>query len=288
MSLFTKVTKLLLALAADDSQVVTAATTPAQNDKTKKLATTEWIHPLARHGQCRLSVVSGTSLKLSRYNGACLIINSTVEQIPAVGVTIANTGLTASTLYYVYAYMNSGTMTLELSATGHSTHTDGVEIKTGDATRTLVGMIFTNASTPGQFVDAGEVRTLANWFNRRDIHAATATISDQTNNTAALEELTGGRAYVCSWADEAVEIAIVGSVHSNTAGNVVHTTSAGIDGASSGAQTIATTYAASVDLPAYARAIIHPAEGMHYGLAMGKVSTGTGTWSFGTQMKTRA
>ncbi|MEB2654919.1 hypothetical protein SOP89_26500, partial [Pseudomonas siliginis] len=105
------------------------------------------------HGQCRLSYVSGTQLKLSPYNGNNLIINGVPQQIPSAGVTLANTGLAASTKYYVYAYMNAGTMTLEAVTTAHATGTNGVEQKSGDATRTLVGMILTDGSTPGQFVD---------------------------------------------------------------------------------------------------------------------------------------
>ncbi|MBR7551793.1 hypothetical protein KC220_24955, partial [Mycobacterium tuberculosis] len=83
------------------------------------------------HGQCRLSYVSGTQLKLSPYNGNNLIINGVPQQIPSAGVTLANTGLAASTKYYVYAYMNAGTMTLEAVTTAHATGTNGVEQKSG-------------------------------------------------------------------------------------------------------------------------------------------------------------
>lgn len=43
MSLFTRVTKLLLSLTASDTQDVTAANTPTAGDNTKKLATTEFV-----------------------------------------------------------------------------------------------------------------------------------------------------------------------------------------------------------------------------------------------------
>jgi len=87
----------------------------------------------AHNGQCRLSVVSTTSLKLAPLDGSQLMIAGIPQNIPSAGVTITNSGLAASTLYYVYAYMNSGTMTLELSATGHATDANtGIEIKSGD------------------------------------------------------------------------------------------------------------------------------------------------------------
>src|SRR5690349_16921436 len=62
-------------------------------------------------GQCRL-VKSGANLVLQRFQGLWLTINGVVQAIPAAGVSLAPTGLTASTNYNIYAYMNSGTMTL--------------------------------------------------------------------------------------------------------------------------------------------------------------------------------
>jgi hypothetical protein len=56
--------------------------------------------------------------------------------------------------YYVYACMNSGAMALDLSTTGHATDSSaanyGTEIKSGGPTRTLAGMIYTGAGTPGR------------------------------------------------------------------------------------------------------------------------------------------
>jgi hypothetical protein len=84
--------------------------------------------------------------------------------VPSAGVTISNAGLAASTVYYVYARMSGGAMALELSTTGH-TPTNGVETKTGDTTRTLVGMVRTNASS--QFVDDATNICVLSFFNRR-------------------------------------------------------------------------------------------------------------------------
>jgi hypothetical protein len=81
--------------------------TPAQNDNSTKLATTAWGNGIAAHGQCRLGATTSTSLTLNQYNGCNIIINGTVQQIPAVGVTISNAGLVAQAVYYVYAFMNA-------------------------------------------------------------------------------------------------------------------------------------------------------------------------------------
>jgi hypothetical protein len=116
-------------------------------------------------GQCRLSVTNTTTLTLSPYNGNLLTINDTVYQVPNAGVTLSNSGLLAGVIYYIYAYINSGTMTLEASTTAYSAGgTTRMMVKNGDVTRTLVGMVFTNPSV--NFVDSTTERYLANWFNR--------------------------------------------------------------------------------------------------------------------------
>lgn len=205
--------------------------------------------------------------------------------VPAAGVTAANTGLAVSTLYYVYAYMNAGAMALELSTTTHATHTNGVEIKNGDSSRTLAGMIYTTAT--GQFADDYTNRYCLNWFNRRDIIGASTTTIGSTASTASFAELnSAGRVNFLSWADEGVDAAVVGSVQNSSAGNTLHTTSPGVDGPG-GAQVGATTYAASISVTAYGRYVYNVTEGQHYASAWGKVSQGTGTWNYGVQLKIR-
>jgi len=78
-------------------------------------------------------------------------------------VTTSNGGLSASTLYYVYAADSSGTI-LEFSTTAPTTDTTfGVRIKTGDATRTLVGRVVTTSAS--QFVnDAAVAIGVVSWF----------------------------------------------------------------------------------------------------------------------------
>lgn len=123
----------------------------------------------ALHGQCRLTK-SGANLLLSPLNGNKLIINGTAQAVPSAGVTLAPTGLSAGTNYYIYAWMNAGTMTLEASTTTHAKDaTTGVEIKNGDATRTLVGLV--RVVTGPAFADSATQRNVVSWFNqpRRNI-----------------------------------------------------------------------------------------------------------------------
>ncbi|UIN20790.1 hypothetical protein [Herbaspirillum frisingense] len=119
--------------------------------------------PATVFGQCRLTQ-SGGNLKLSPFNGNRLTINGQAQVIPSAGITLAATSLTPSTLYYVYAYMNSGTMTLEASTTAHATDANtGVEIKSGDSSRTLVGMA--RPITGPAWQDTAAQRFVRSWFN---------------------------------------------------------------------------------------------------------------------------
>lgn len=112
-------------------------------------------------GQCVLTK-SGTSLKLAPANGNLLTINGVPQVVPSAGITLAPPA-TNNTSYYIYAYMNSGTMTLEASTTANVTDsTTGMEVKSGDATRTLVGLARTVSSA---WVDTDALRYVRSWFN---------------------------------------------------------------------------------------------------------------------------
>lgn len=118
--------------------------------------------------QCRL-VKSGANLLLQPYNGNRLMINGIAQTIPSSGVSFAATGLTAGTTYFIYAYMNGSTMALEASTTGHSADTaTGMEVKTGDSSRTLVGMARPVLARRGRMTSS------SGWSYRGSIGAAWA------------------------------------------------------------------------------------------------------------------
>ena len=164
----------------------------------------------AAHGQCRLAYVSATSIKLSPVNGRNLVIDGQLQKVPSAGITISNSGLSASTLYYVYAIMSGGSMALELSTTGHSTN-NGVETKTGDTSRTLVGMVRTNASS--QFVDDATNLCVLSFFNRRRKLGQAKFTANRTVAASAgvfAEVNTEIRVNFLTWADDPVRQAICG------------------------------------------------------------------------------
>ena len=134
------------------------------------------------HGQCRLVYGSASQVSLERFNGpGGLIINGAMEQIPAIGVAATNSGLSADTTYYVYAFMNAGVMELELSTTVPDA-LDGIAIKTGDSTRTLVGIVRPNAV--GDFTNIPNRRFVRSWFNEGLLTGGGSFTSASTTGTS--------------------------------------------------------------------------------------------------------
>lgn len=105
-----------------------------------------------------LAWTSTTALTLSPVHDAMLWIDGTNYPIPA-GLTLSNGGLSASAFYYVYAYASAGTIVLEASATGYTLAGNGIPQKSGDATRTLLGVLATDAASHFYFMG------VASWFN---------------------------------------------------------------------------------------------------------------------------
>jgi hypothetical protein len=126
---------------------------------------------------------SGSNLVFCPHKGNSIVINGTIYTIPNSCVSLAATGLTASTYYYIYAYSNSGALTLEASATGHTTNSAyGYEQKTGDATRALVGAAYVTAG--GAFADTAAQRFVVSWFNRQPKRCINNFTADRTQSTA--------------------------------------------------------------------------------------------------------
>lgn len=179
--------------------------------------------------QCELTK-SGTDLKLSPKNGNILTINGNDYEIPDAGVTLAATGLTGGH-YYIYAYMSSGTMTLEASATGHSTSSTagnkGNEIKTGDNSRTLVGMAYSSAAA-WTYTEASML--VRSWANRRcNAGRAWLTANRTTASTTPAEIDTEIRVNYLLWADESV-IANFTATAGNSTANIATYAAIGFDG----------------------------------------------------------
>lgn len=236
------------------------------------------------HGQCQLIYVSTTSIKLSPFNGNNLVIAGTPRKLPTSGVTLTNAGMAVSTLYYIYAYWTGTTIALEFSATSHvADATTGVEAKSGDSTRTLVGMLYTNPSA--QFTDGATSRLVASWFHRKSVGGGVTTSGTITFSSVSSAEIsTSVRVLFLNWANEAVDIKATGQYTNNTATQSVAIT-AFVDGSAYG--NICGSYIPSngVGMSFASTNSVKPdgsylTEGMHTAQIYGSVTAGTGQTTY--------
>lgn len=243
------------------------------------------------HGQCRLTK-SGANLLLSPHNGNKLVINGVTQTIPDAGVSLAPTGLTAG-FYYIYAYMSGATMTLEASTTARATSTTtankGVEIKSGDDTRTLVGAAYSNAAA---WTDTAASRLVLSWFNRRAISGRSWLTANRTTTSTSIAEInTEARVRFLNWADEAVSANACGSASNSTAFQNTQM-AVGWDGVAviGGVASQANTTATSINsLAASSVAAVGQLTeaALHYVVLGGAVSANTGTYTGGADNASR-
>jgi hypothetical protein len=178
--------------------------------------------PTRSPGGGKFSWVSTTQCALKPANGNLLQINGALYPIPAGGVTITNAGLAASTLYYAYAFINNtGAMALEFSTTGHSTAATGsnvgIEVKNGDPTRSLVGMVVTDPGT--LFQDTSRNRQVRSWFNDRGTIAfGNDGTNISTGSTVFVELDAAARCTAAVWAGEVFHAEVRGTGTNNTGG----------------------------------------------------------------------
>lgn len=237
------------------------------------------------YGQCRLKL-SGANLVLTPFNGNLLTIAGTPRPVPDAGVSLAATGLTPSTNYFIYAYMNSGVMTLEASATGHATSTTagnkGTEIKSGDDTRSLVG--FARVVSGPAWVDSDAQRFVRTWFNDggAETKNTISTVSRPTISTASpsFSEIDSSyRIETLLWAGERWVIDGAGGGWLGAAGAVYF--AAGVDSTSTPEQggcfgnSSASGVVVSLGLSSVKAGL---SEGYHYATMLGAVSSNTATY----------
>lgn len=128
----------------------------------------------------RLVRVNVSTLRYEPFNGGWIRVNGTDHPIPASGITAQRTvayldggimgALAANTFYRVYVFWRdaSNRFELEFSLVPHVTSSTsgnvGTEIKQGDDTRTLVGIVYTG--TPFGFYNDERYRWIRSWLNR--------------------------------------------------------------------------------------------------------------------------
>lgn len=270
-----------------DGLVYIATATNTNQNPVTDLSNTYWkraFQDSSAHGQCRLVITSSTAIKLNPYDGNGLIIAGTSRKIPAAGVSLTNSGMAINTLYYIYAFWTGTAISLEFSTTGHSPDsTTSVEIKTGDSTRTLVGMVYTNASS--QFSDGPAARLVASWFNRRAVGGGVTTSGSINFSSVSSSEIsTAVRVQFLSWGIDAVDIKATGQYTNNTATQSVAVT-AYVDSVAYGnicgsyipSNGVGMAFASSNSLTPLGAYL---SEGFHTAQVFGSVTAGTGTVTY--------
>ena len=228
-------------------------------------------------GQVQLTK-SGSNLLLSPYAGNLVTINSKVYAVPDAGITLGTGGLAASTVYYIYAYDNSGTLTLEASATAYATQAGtGIKSKNGDVTRTLVGLARTDGSTA--WADSVTQRFVRSWFNNPGVALLNSFSADRTFSSAGYTEINSEiRIEFLVWTGETMHVnaAPVVAIGSGSSAHV----SIGFDGATAEDVWSETTNQAasstifSLPVTLYRSGL---GEGYHYATLLGKSSGSTQT-----------
>ena len=241
-------------------------------------------------GNCRLTKSAASTLLLSPYNGDALLIQGTIRTIPSAGASLTLSGLTANTLYYVYAFWSGTAVTLEASTTGHTTDTTyGNEIKTGDATRSLVGMFYATTTTDTE--DTASQRYVASWFNPTCRLLTGSTLAAVNTSSTTFIELgvsttaTNGRIEFVKFASQPGEVFFQGVV-SNATVSVYTLTNVAVDNTVNAFSDLnlfnndnpAVIGPFNVGVPVVSTSVF--TEGRHYVIPLGSVnSTGPGSWT---------
>lgn len=225
-------------------QFTTGTPGTAVFDGTNWLVVLEKVN-VAPTGQGRLTLPAA-NLVFSPYNGNRITINGKYEAIPSAGVSLAPAGTAANTTYYIYAFMTAGVMTLEFSTTTHATDTTtGVEIKSGDATRSLVGMARTTAGSA--WTNTATSRFVISWFNRKEVNAFFPLTGDIATSAGGYTEINSTyRINLLVWSGELVESVHTGGMNISTigSGSISLTAIAGTVGLTAGILDGATSFTA--------------------------------------------
>lgn len=172
---------------------------------------------LGQPGECRL-VKSGDNLVLLPYNGNRIGINGVLYTIPSSGISLSPSAFTIGQVYYIYIYNSSGTLTLEGSQTSHAADTTtGYEIKSGDATRSLVGMagVIDSGGNTRAWVDSSSQRFVLSWFNQR-MKVARGDQGGSTSSSSYVEINSSNRAEFLVWANTTAKWLAAGYMYNNT------------------------------------------------------------------------
>jgi hypothetical protein len=130
-----------------------------------------------------VGVISGSVI--GTYN------NASIDKVP--GKVLA-----PNTTYFVYVYMAASVMTMDFSLTGHvEDPTYGNEVHAADPSRSLVGMVHTDAN--GKFVGSANSQMTLSWCNRVRLGVIQMIDNDSTESPTLVEANNAHRIEWLQW-----------------------------------------------------------------------------------------
>jgi hypothetical protein len=166
-----------------------------------------------------LELSAANTLRLNGYGNKRVFINGTQRAIGTMP-TVSGSGA-AGTIQYVYAYWNTTDVAIELSTTGFSyDSTYGHAIKTGDATRSLVGVVY--VETLNTVVDTALKRHVRSWYNDKGVLATSLLTSTTTITGNGTWQEVGSatlRLSALFLDDDQLDVRVLGGIISNGSGS---------------------------------------------------------------------
>jgi hypothetical protein len=233
--------------------------------------------------ECRLDVVSTTIIRLSRFNGYLLTIDNQPCAIPAAGVDVAPTGLVVGTVYYIYAYMNAGVMTLlpHLS-TPTVDPRNGIKVSSANPAITLVGMVRVDSGPT--FHTQGHIIGTLSYFNRRVRVANAPQLNGVQSASTSMTALSAFAAYIINWSDD-YPFATINGYDTNSVVFGANNTYIVIDGGAAAAPAATWAAAANAGGSHAHSSYLGATEAVLHVVAPGlQVGSGVGTWSGAIQV----
>jgi hypothetical protein len=230
-------------------------------------------------GQCILTL-SGGSLLLSPCDGNQLRAPDYPMFIQAAGASLAVSGLSTSTLYYIYAYAVVGGVAIEASATAYTTDSfTGLRIKTGDRTRRLVGMAYITSG--GAFADSLTQRFVRSYFNDPGVTLNNAFIANRSKSNGTFVEIDSEiRIEWINWTGELVRLWSNGTISMGGSAGAFAVTSLAIDDTTAEDTRQQFTVATSASTGSYSCGVelASLTEGHHFATLIGHTDGNSGSW----------
>lgn len=160
-------------------------------------------------------VLSGGDLTLERAGGNAINIDGKIRQITGATPTLAATGLTPDTNYFIYAYWTGSAVALEASVTTYVVGTSGRPEKSGDVTRRLIGLA--RVITGPAWINSESQRFVISYDNKRRLVLRNAFTANRQDTTQVWDEFNSEiRCEFLLWDGDMINITLHGSWRADT------------------------------------------------------------------------